>query len=160
MAPEPQEAQIYGKPGTIDLIVAVGRPRLVPSTQVQTPIGDSRGTSVSRSFPLGTVLDACPSILDYASGGVASWGDLIVAAQNVRGWLGISPSAWEEAHETLGVEDASVVICAVLQRGDAIKNAGGCVRNLTEKARARQFSLGPRLMALIRARHGVGMRYA
>jgi replication initiation protein RepC len=42
------------------------------------------------------------------------------------------------------------MICAVLQRGDAIKNAGGYVRNLTEKARAGRLSLAPMLMALTR----------
>jgi replication initiation protein RepC len=51
--------------------------------------------------------------------------NLIATAQNVRGWLGISPSAWDEACETMGVENASVVVCAVLQRGEAIKGAGG-----------------------------------
>ena len=40
------------------------------------------------------------------------------------------------------------MICAVLQRGSAIKSAGGYVRNLTEKARAGRFSLEPMLMAL------------
>jgi replication initiation protein RepC len=66
--------------------------------------------------------------------------------------LGVSPSAWEDACEVLGAEDASVVIAAILQRGEAIKSAGGYLRNLTEKARAGQFSLGPVLMARLRNR--------
>jgi replication initiation protein RepC len=128
------------------------RPRLVSSIWAEEPDQASGGRSRLRSFPLGMVLDACPGILDYAPGGIASWRDLVATAQNVRGWLGVSQSAWDEACDVLGVEDASVVICAVLQRGDAIKSAGGYVRNLTEKARVGRFSLGPMLMALTRKR--------
>lgn len=94
-------------------------PRLVSSSPALASDEASRGTLPSRSFPLGMVLDACPGILNYAPDGIASWRDLVATAQNVRGWLGISPIAWDEACETLGVEDASSVICAVLQRGDA-----------------------------------------
>jgi replication initiation protein RepC len=72
--------------------------------------------------------------------------------------LGVSPSAWEDACEVLGLEDASVVIAAILQRGAAIKSAGGYLRNLTEKARGGQFSLGPVLMALIRTHRRDRMR--
>jgi replication initiation protein RepC len=66
--------------------------------------------------------------------------------------LGISPSAWEEARAVFGPEDASVVVAAILQRSEAIKSAGGYLRNLTEKARGGAFPLGPVLMALIRTR--------
>jgi replication initiation protein RepC len=41
---------------------------------------------------------------------------------------------------------------AILQRAEAIKSPGGYLRALTEKARAGQFSLGPVLMALLRAK--------
>jgi len=63
----------------------------------------------------------------------------------------ISPTAWEEAIEAFGPEDAAVVLAAILQRSSLINSAGGYLRNLTEKARAGAFSLGPMLMALIRA---------
>ncbi len=96
------------------------------------------------------VLQACPAILDYTPGGIASWPELVASAQNVLGWLGVSPSAWEEAYDILGVEEASVLICAMLQKGEAIKSAGGYLRDLTEKAREGRFSLGPMLMALSR----------
>ena len=75
----------------------------------------------------------------------------MAAAALVRPWLGISPSAWEEAIEAFGPEDAAVVLAAILQRSSLINSAGGYLRNLTEKARAGAFSLGPMLMALIRA---------
>jgi len=111
-----------------------------------------------RSFPLGMVLEACPDITEYARNGIGSWRDLIATASMVRSMLGVSPSAWEDACEVLGAEDASVVIAAILQRGDAIKSAGGYLRNLTEKARGGRFSLGPVLMALIRTRRRDRMR--
>jgi replication initiation protein RepC len=104
-----------------------------------------------RSFPLPMVLDACPDIAEHAPNGINSWRDLMATAASVRPWLGISPSAWEEAIEAFGPEDAAVVLAAILQRSSLINSAGGYLRNLTEKARAGAFSLGPMLMALIRA---------
>jgi replication initiation protein RepC len=103
-----------------------------------------------RRFPLGMVLEACPDIVDYARQGISSWRDFVETAGLVRSVLGISPSAWEEASAVLGDEDAAVVVAAILQRGEAIKSPGGYLRNLTERARAGQFSTGPVLMSLLR----------
>lgn len=106
-----------------------------------------------RTYPLGMVLDACPDIVDYGRGGeISSWRDLAAAAAIVRSALGVSPDAWAQALEVLGEHDASIVIAAILQRGDEIKSAGGYLRVLTEKARAGEFSLGPVLMALLRGK--------
>jgi replication initiation protein RepC len=106
-----------------------------------------------RTYPLGMVLDACPDIVDYGKGGaISSWRDLATAAATVRSALGVSPDAWSQALEVLGEHDASIVIAAILQRGDEIKSAGGYLRVLTEKARAGEFSLGPVLMALLRGK--------
>jgi replication initiation protein RepC len=96
------------------------------------------------------VLEACPDIVDYAREGITSWRDFVATAALVRSMLGISPSAFEDANAVLGAEEAAVVVAAILQRSDAIKSPGGYLRNLTEKARAGEFSLGPVLMALIR----------
>ena len=96
------------------------------------------------------VLDACPDIVDHARDGIKSWRDLVATAASVRPMLGISPSAWEEANEVLGPNDAAVVLAAILQRSSVIASAGGYLRSLTGKARAGAFSLGPVLMALIR----------
>jgi replication initiation protein RepC len=108
--------------------------------------------SSQRRFPLGMVLEACPDIVDYARHGIFSWRDFVATAGLVRSVLGISPSAWEEASAVLGDEDAAVVVAAILQRGEAIKSPGGYLRNLTERARAGQFSIGPVLMSLLRTR--------
>ena len=107
---------------------------------------------MQRSFPLPMVMEACPDLADYARGGIGNWRDFVAAADLVRSMLGISPSAYEEAIEILGPEDAAVVVAAILQRGEMIRSPGGYLRNLVDKARNGQFSLGPVLMALIRAR--------
>jgi replication initiation protein RepC len=109
-----------------------------------------------KGYPLGMVLDACPDIVDYAKGGISSWRDFAIAAELVRKMLGIRPSAWEDAQLAMGREAAAVVIAGILQKAETISSAGGYLRNLTERARAGQFSIGPMLMALIRSKHKGG----
>jgi len=103
------------------------------------------------AYPLGLVMKACPDIADYAKGGIANWRDLLATAAMVRSMLGISPSAWEEAQTVMGEMQAAVVVACILQRGAAIRSAGGYLRGLTEKARAGEFSLGPILMSQVNA---------
>ena len=104
------------------------------------------------SYPLGMVLNACPDIVDYAKGGISSWRDFLATAAVVRSMLGISPSAWEEAQTVMGGMQAAVVVACILQRGTAIRSAGGYLRGLTRKAEAGEFSLGPILMSQINSR--------
>ena len=109
--------------------------------------------SAPKTYPLGMVLEACPDILDYATkGGIDNWRDLATTAATVRSALGVSPDAWAQALEAMGEHDASIVIAAILQRGEEIKSAGGYLRVLTAKARAGEFSLGPVVMALLRGK--------
>ncbi|RWB93786.1 MAG: replication initiation protein RepC [Mesorhizobium sp.] len=104
-----------------------------------------------KTYPLGLVLKACPEIADYAMDGIASWRDLMITGAQVRGYLGVSPSAYEDACHVMGQEIAAVVIACILQRAQHIESAGGYLRVLTEKARAGEFSVGPMLMAALRA---------
>ena len=104
------------------------------------------------SYPLGMVLSACPDIVDYAKGGISTWRDFLATASVVRSMLGISPSAWEEAQTVMGETQAAIVVGCILQRGAAIRSAGGYLRGLTRKAEAGEFSLGPILMAQINSR--------
>jgi replication initiation protein RepC len=106
-----------------------------------------------QGFPLGMVLEACPDIVDYAKGGISNWRDLLIVAAVVRSMLGISPSAWEAAQSVMGELPAAIVVAAILQRGAAIASAGGYLRELTRKAEVGEFTLGPMLMALLRARN-------
>jgi replication initiation protein RepC len=75
----------------------------------------------------------------------------MTAAVVVRSMLGVSPSAYQEACEVLGPENAAVAIACILERAGHITSAGGYLRDLTAKARRGEFSLGPMLMALMRA---------
>lgn len=105
------------------------------------------------AYPLGMVLDACPDLIDYASGGqIASWRDFLATASAVRSMLGISPSAWEEAQNVMGERQAAIVVACILQRSTNINSAGGYLRGLTRKAEAGEFSLGRILMAQINSR--------
>ena len=51
----------------------------------------------------------------------------------------------------MGHDNAAVTLAAILQRAEAIRSPGTYLRNLTERARANQFSLGPVITALLRA---------
>jgi replication initiation protein RepC len=106
----------------------------------------------NQGFPLGMVLEACPEIVDYAKGRIANWRDFLVTAAVVRSMLGISPSAWEAAQFAMGELPAAIVVAGILQKGAAIASAGGYLRELTRKAEAGEFTLGPMLMALIGSR--------
>jgi replication initiation protein RepC len=126
------------------------------------------------AYPLGMVLEACPDLRDYASGGrIRSWIEFQAAAAAVRPMIGISPDAWREAQEALGPIEAHVAVAVILQRSihsseaetsagegagppritvngsPAIRSAGGYLRSLSDKARAGAFSIGPILMATI-----------
>lgn len=51
----------------------------------------------------------------------------------------------------MGQEIAAIVIACILQRAEHINSAGGYLRVLTDKARAGEFSVGPMLMAALKA---------
>ncbi|MBX4906752.1 MULTISPECIES: plasmid replication protein RepC [Rhizobium] len=105
-----------------------------------------------KSFPLAMVLQACPEIVAYGpGGGIGSWRDLMAAAVVVRSTLGVSPSAYQQACNVMGPENAATVIACILERGGHINSAGGYLRDLTRRAERGEFSLGPMLMALMRA---------
>jgi replication initiation protein RepC len=126
-----------------------GAPHKSPDkNQAQSP----KLEATSKAYPLGMVLEACPDIIDYAKDGVHSWRDLIATASLARAALGISADAWREAQESMGAGDAAVMIAAILQKGEAIGSPGGYLRALSAKARAKEFSIGPVLMALLRGK--------
>ncbi len=105
-----------------------------------------------KTFPIGLVLRACPEILNYGpEGQIRNWRELMTAAVVVRSMLGVSPSAYQEACEVMGAENAAVTIACILERGGHINSPGGYLRDLTNRARSGEFSLGPVLMALLRA---------
>ncbi|RUW19104.1 MULTISPECIES: plasmid replication protein RepC [unclassified Mesorhizobium] len=124
-------------------------PALEKSGAAAEPL--TRTAEPVKTYPLGLVLKACPEIADYAVDSIGNWRDLMITAAQVRGYLGVSPSAYEDACHAMGQEIAAVVIACILQRAQHINSAGGYLRVLTEKARAGEFSVGPMLMAALRA---------
>lgn len=109
-------------------------------------------SGVGTIYPLMMVMKACPDIADYSRKGISNWSDLMDAANLVRPMLGISKSAFDEAHQALGAHNAAVTIAAILQKGPAVKSPGGYLRALSRKAQSGAFSLGPVLMALLKER--------
>jgi replication initiation protein RepC len=106
-----------------------------------------------RDLPLGIVLDACPNLRELGvNADIRHWRDFLAAAELARPSLGISPSAWKEAREILGEQQAAITLAAIYQRSGQINNAGGYLRSLTERAREGKFSTWPMIMALLRAK--------
>ena len=101
-------------------------------------------------IPLGLVLAACSEYRTYAERPVRHWHDLVRVADVIRPMMGVSPSAWEEAKQYMGPEEASVVILAMLERFGDIRSPGGYLRSLSAKAALGEFSCGPMIMALMR----------
>lgn len=111
----------------------------------------SAANAALKSFPLGLVLQACPEIAAYGpQGAIGTWRDLMAAAVVVRSMLGVSPSAYEQACEIMGAENAATVMACVLERAGHINSAGGYLRDLTRRAEKGEFAIGPMLMALAR----------
>jgi replication initiation protein RepC len=61
----------------------------------------------------------------------------------------MSPSAYGDALNIFGQENAAVVIACILQRTQNINSAGPA--GFDRKARAGEFSVGPMLMASLKA---------
>lgn len=101
-------------------------------------------------IPLGLVLAACSEYQTYAERPVRHWHDLVRVADVIRPMMGVSPSAWDEAKQHMGPEEASVVILAMLERFGDIRSPGGYLRSLSAKAALGEFSCGPMIMALMR----------
>ena len=136
------------------------RPRLAISERMANSSVQASTSTPMKSFPLGLVIQACPDVVSYGSGGkVESWRDLMTAAIVIRSMLGISPSAYQEACQVMGHENAATVIACMLQRAEHISSAGGYLRDLTRRAHRGEFAIGPMLMALARSR-GLPARHA
>lgn len=100
-------------------------------------------------IPLHLVLASCPSLKTFYDGEIRHWHQLYDAASHIRPAMGISVSAWEDAQRSMGPEQASIVVAAMLERFSEIRSPGGYLRTLSSKAAAGEFSCGPMIMALI-----------
>jgi replication initiation protein RepC len=134
----------------------------LPLVQVETLPIAPRTVQLDGSqkiFPLALILQACPQISDYAQGGsIRGWRDLVITAVTVRSMLGITPETYQAACESIGRENAAVVIACMLERATHINSPGGYLRDLARKGARGEFSLGPMLMALARQNSPVARR--
>ena len=123
----------------------------VPDVDTNEPVADvdEQDTRHLPKIPLHLVIAACPSLKTFYQGEIRHWHQLFDAACHVRPAMGISASAWEEAQQFMGPEQASIVVAAMLERFADIRSPGGYLRALTAKAAAGEFSCGPMVMALI-----------
>ena len=101
-------------------------------------------------LPLRLVLTACPEVFDHAPDGIRHWPDLVRLAQDLRGMMGISEDAWLQACRAMGPETAAVTVVCILQRFAQIRNHGGYLRALSQRAEEGAFSPGPMVMALLK----------
>ena len=139
---EPRLEKAQGEGNVSDLATA-----LVAEGRTDEPV--SADNNLPR-IPLGLVLAACSEYRTYAERPVRHWHDLVRVADVIRPMMGVSPSAWEEAKQYMGPEEASVVILAMLERFGDIRSPGGYLRSLSAKAALGEFSCGPMIMALMR----------
>ena len=134
----------------------------LPTAQAETlrvTTGMVHPNGPQKIFPLALILQACPQISDYAQGGsIRGWRDFVTAAVTVRSMLGITSETYQAACESLGRENAAVVIACMLERANHINSPGGYLRDLTRKGARGEFSLGPMLMALVRQNSPVARR--
>lgn len=112
-------------------------------------IGEGAGQGGEPPIPLVLVLKGCGEIQSYRTEPIESWDDLVRAAEFVRGMMGISPDAWEDAVQVMGAASAAVTLACMLERMDSINVPGGYLRALTQKAALGAFSTGPMVMALL-----------
>jgi len=118
---------------------------------------DNTRSLPKRDLSLGIVLNACPNIRDVApQGEIRHWRDLLSAAETVQRMLGVSPSAWADACQTMGQQQAAITLAGIYQRADRISSHGGYLRRLTDRARQGQFSIWPMITALLKAKQDEG----
>ena len=126
-----------------------------PDVETDGPGADVEEADTRRvpKIPLHLVIAGCPSLKTFYQGDIRHWHQLFDAACHVRPAMGISASAWEEAQRFMGLEQASIVVVAMLERFADIRSPGGYLRALTSKAAAGEFSCGPMVMALMSRRN-------
>ncbi len=113
--------------------------------------GGQRPSEPMKAFPLGMVLKACPQIVDYGPGGRSPIGEI-----SCRPQLWSAPCSalvplpirrpakpWGRRMPRLQLRN--------FERAGHINSAGGYLRDLTRRAARGEFSLGPMIMALMRA---------
>ncbi|MEL6690912.1 MAG: plasmid replication protein RepC [Pseudomonadota bacterium] len=105
------------------------------------------------NIPFALVLKSIPEALSYAQGDIRNPRDIAGLGAFLRGMIGISPSAWDDAVGAMGPETAGLVVCCLVERIEEIRSPGGYLRHLTREQDLGKFSVARLVMAnLNRAR--------
>jgi replication initiation protein RepC len=103
------------------------------------------------ALPLPLVLKACPDLNTYRPDPISNWLELVETADFVKGMLGITTDAWQQAVSVMGATEASIALACILQRADTIKSPGGYLRCLTRKAQDGKFSAATMVLSQLTA---------
>ncbi|GAA6210131.1 plasmid replication protein RepC [Cognatishimia sp. WU-CL00825] len=119
----------------------------------ETGIGNAKQPEATASepetIPIALVLQACPDITPYSATPIQRKHELVETAHFLHSMMGITSEVWQSAMKTMGSEAASVALACILQRIDKIKNPGGYLRVLSQKAENGAFSVWPMIRALL-----------
>ncbi|PIL17166.1 hypothetical protein P775_24890 [Puniceibacterium antarcticum] len=120
-------------------------PHDTPSAQYT----QSSDTEYLPKSPLNMVLSACREIQTYSERPIRSWRDLEVISETISPMMGITPSAWNHAKQSMGRQEAAAVLSAMLERFTEVRSHGAYLRHLSDKAALGLFSSSSMLMALL-----------
>ena len=119
----------------------------------RTEFAENKEELISPSTPLPVVLNLCQEVQNYSPDPIRSWHQFVQVANQLPPMMGISGDVWRKAKTALGIEEAAVVLSAILERFSEIRSPGAYLRHISNKALQGAFSSGPMLRALS-ARHG------
>jgi replication initiation protein RepC len=109
-------------------------------------------TPETQPLHLDDILTICPSLALFSPESIDKWPDLIRAADAVRPMLGITDETWRHARRSMGPAAASTTLACILESSNSIRNPGGYLRRLAQKAELRDFTPVP-MLASLRKRH-------
>ncbi|MCV6597966.1 MAG: plasmid replication protein RepC [Mangrovicoccus sp.] len=98
---------------------------------------------------LAHMLRACPSLQNFSHEELKDWPSVQRSANTIRPWLGINIAQWQETVSVMGPSSAAICLAGILERQSEIRSPGAYLRHLTEKARAKKFTTGPMINALL-----------
>ena len=111
----------------------------------------SAQTARRASIPVEAFWEILPErIRDWLHEPRPDWPDIVDAARQAAGVLGISGSAWTKACEALGRRDAAVAVSIIAIKHDQglIHSPGGYLRGMTEKGQAGELDLRATIFGL------------
>jgi replication initiation protein RepC len=125
-----------------------------PATKISVPpVPSAVKPQQQMNITLAAVLQACPEIAMYGPGGsIASWTELLRATSVVKTMFAISQDAYDDACSAMGPQATAVVLACLLEKAGQINSPGGYLRDLTRRARRKEFSPAPMLAALMRSK--------